>query len=341
MAVQYFGKFSDCFLVKGVKRGIIYDLTRKKHDLIPLSLIDFVNSIENKPITIIEEFKKKYDAKIIDEYLSFLMDKEYLFTATKDELKLFIPMQNNWDIPSVFSNAIIELGVLDFEKIKVMISKLEEVNCCHLQFFYFSKIKTDELELFADLFSNTRIKSVELYIDYSVEYESYSWDDFLVSNKRIKSVISSNSPKLSHKVHGKYGMGNIIYLPIEVDLPINKSNSHPNYLNVNIDLFFENLNYNSFFYKKVFIDRDFQIIKDFVNRESFGSILDTDLKKLSKNKDYTEYWTVRKDDIKECQKCEFRYMCIDQRTPIKKGKYWGFDTKCNYNPNTLEWNNYS
>jgi hypothetical protein len=52
----------------------------------------------------------------------------------------------------------------------------------------------------------------------------------------------------------------------------------------------------------------------------------------------TTLWSAKKDHIDVCKYCEFRYMCLDSRLPIKrKDKEWYFETECNYNPYIAKW----
>ena len=81
--------FAEIIPVKGYSRSIIYDLPRLNFFLIPNTLHDLIKKYDRK------DLKKIYsdlpDSKpIVDEYLSFLKEKELVFfTKTIQEAKLF------------------------------------------------------------------------------------------------------------------------------------------------------------------------------------------------------------------------------------------------------------
>lgn len=57
-----------------------------------------------------------------------------------------------------------------------------------------------------------------------------------------------------------------------------------------------------------------------------------------KNGAFSDLWHINKDKIKVCKDCEYRYMCVDNRIPIKEaeGEFF-FSTECNYNPYIGKW----
>jgi hypothetical protein len=55
-------------------------------------------------------------------------------------------------------------------------------------------------------------------------------------------------------------------------------------------------------------------------------------------KDYSDLWHANKDSIEVCNVCEYRYMCIDKRVPVKRNNdSWYFEEECDYNPFISKW----
>lgn len=53
---------------------------------------------------------------------------------------------------------------------------------------------------------------------------------------------------------------------------------------------------------------------------------------------FQKYWHIKKDDCNYCKDCEYRYMCLDNRVPIKQiNNLWEFDASCAYNPLISVW----
>jgi radical SAM protein with 4Fe4S-binding SPASM domain len=63
-----------------------------------------------------------------------------------------------------------------------------------------------------------------------------------------------------------------------------------------------------------------------------------ELKQLSTDKEFTKLWNIKKDDTKVCKDCEYRYMCVDDRIPIKISETeYKYSTECGYNPYIAKW----
>lgn len=49
-------------------------------------------------------------------------------------------------------------------------------------------------------------------------------------------------------------------------------------------------------------------------------------------------WNITKDQIEVCKNCEFRYICPDNRIPLKrKENDYYHQTDCNYDPYKNKW----
>lgn len=70
----------------------------------------------------------------------------------------------------------------------------------------------------------------------------------------------------------------------------------------------------------------------------YGNIMDKNLKEVVQSQEFQKLWHIKKDDIKVCQDCEFRHMCIDCRAFIKDPKdIYSQPSKCPNNPYIAKW----
>lgn len=108
-----------------------------------------------------------------------------------------------------------------------------------------------------------------------------------------------------------------------------------------INLFSESKKYNTYFNKKLYIHKNGEIrnapeTKDCI--ENINNIQNFDF--IASSKELQKFWEVHKGLCDICKHCEFRYMCVDSRLPIKRNeKEWYFETECNYNPYIAKWQN--
>ncbi|MFO0322315.1 MAG: SPASM domain-containing protein [Bacteroidota bacterium] len=111
-----------------------------------------------------------------------------------------------------------------------------------------------------------------------------------------------------------------------------------NYFSVNIDTFMESNLFNSCLNKKIGIDENGEIKNCPTMKNSYGNIMNTDLKQVLDNASFKELFDVKKDEINDCKVCEFRYICTDCRASfIRQIDKFDKPEKCNYNPHTATW----
>ena len=108
---------------------------------------------------------------------------------------------------------------------------------------------------------------------------------------------------------------------------------------VNIQMFTESLSFNNCLNKKLGIDKSGYVKNCPSFKNNFGHIENIKLNELFLNKKFIIYWKIKKDDIKVCKTCEFRYICSDCRVFTTKNQINGKPSKCKYNPTTNEWCN--
>jgi radical SAM protein with 4Fe4S-binding SPASM domain len=105
-----------------------------------------------------------------------------------------------------------------------------------------------------------------------------------------------------------------------------------------MDLFTEAMSHNTYFNRKVSIDVNGFIKNCSSNLKSFGNVKKEKIHDIITKKNFQKLWNSKKDQTEVCMDCEFRYMCVDSRTPVqtKNGK-WIHKIECKYNPYIAKW----
>ena len=297
-------------IVKGFNRSCIYDLPRNEYDFLPIDTISKLHSLENMHRDIIIN-QLDTNEKL---WLNYLIEKEYCFFIPQEFIDSFPKINFNWNNPSLITNSIIDISkaTCNFD-FKI----LEDLNCKHLLI----RIDTaDNLEALCSLLKekidSTTFKSIDLHI------KKKPGTAYLSFKKRIKKEI-----KQITDVN--------FYNKAQYDIP---SFFSPSFF-INIDTFIESLQFNSYYNRKLYIDKDGNIKNGIEGKRIFSNLnKNIDLKKIIQSNDYRNIWNINKDKIDICKDCEFRYMCIDNRIPIKRdGKTYYFEKECPYNPYISKW----
>ena len=113
-------------------------------------------------------------------------------------------------------------------------------------------------------------------------------------------------------------------------------------LSRNLDHFTEAQEHHTYFNRKLCIDTDGTIKNASECAEAFGNIADLtsadDLFQIISSPDFQKYWFIRKDQTDVCKDCEFRYLCTDNRVPVKRNDHeWYHTVECGYNPYISLW----
>ena len=106
---------------------------------------------------------------------------------------------------------------------------------------------------------------------------------------------------------------------------------------LNQKAYIEALSHNLFFNRKIHIDNQDNVKHYFNEKKIYGNIQRNHIKKVITSNKFQELWNITKDQIDVCRDCEFRYICPDNRIPIKKNNFYQHETACNYNPQTTIW----
>ncbi len=331
---ETFHFFKNCIPVKGASRGIIYDLQREDFDYIPLSLIEMLENYDGKTIAdIINEYGSENKNTII-EYFNFLYEKEYIFFS--DLPKEQFPSYNeSFERPYNISNLILDISNETYKTIDSIYDQIEILGCEAILFRFFDiNITSEHLLNLLEKFNDSSVRTIEIIIpaNFNVDLEAVTHE-----YGKISKIIIYSSAKKSLKVLTTH------VLVVELEDALTESSKNiidlRNFI-ICMKLFMESKNYNNFYYKKVYIDGIGQIRNAPELSTSFGNIQDIQLAEILINKDFKMFWDVKKDDIRSCKDCEYRYMCIDSRklTYNNTEKIWEAEGTCPYNPYTNEWN---
>lgn len=336
---MYYKRFENCIPVKGANRSIICDLQRGEFDFIPNVLFDILSKEYFSLEILLREYGVEHQ-DTINEYIEFLLHKEYCFPIDFENIKNFPKLNLDWDTPFPISHAIVEIdnrGLIPFQKI---ISQLEELGCKFIEIKSYDTLDIKILETFLSLFDGSIISSIDLYLKYGSDIFNESIcidlikkyyrlnDVFLHSALETKLVKTHNSTRLfllEEKLDGSHHCGKI----------------SPTYFAINIQTFTESQKHNSCLNRKISIDANGDIKNCPSFFKSYGNVKTTSLKEAVEMPGFKDVWYIYKDQVDICKDCEFRYICTDCRAYIQNSNIYSKPAKCSYNPYTAVWGEYN
>lgn len=332
--MRYIKLFANCIQVRGFHRSFVYDLQRPAaSNAIPNDLFDILAKYRMLSVEEIKEiFKHKYD-DTIEEYFQFLLDREFAYDFSPDELEHFPEIDDIWDKSSTITNAIFQVQPNDFELLHNVLQQLSLLRCDAVQLHYTAQPTNYQISKLSKVLNELRIFHIEVVFNASVSFD-------------IEEIleIAKKQPRFQ-----RFFIGNTILPDINAS-PAVYSSPHTFNINeqcgkistdffaINMDMFYEAQHHNTCLNRKVCIDANGDIRNCPAMKQSYGNIRDTTLKEAIEKPGFKDCWTICKDQIDVCKDCEFRYMCTDCRAFIKDpANPYSQPAKCTYNPYICLW----
>ena len=338
---KYIKLYSNCIPVKGKSRSIICDVQRKRFEFIPNELYDFLQEYNGIAI---DQIRNDYDEDsqvIINEYINFLQEKNYLLLCDEEEVEWFSELDIVWKSPSLIENAIIDVNENSQHDYKNIINQLEGLGCTAIVYRFFSPVGSKELEHLFYLSARSCIEDIQVILPYSLSLNFSDFEELLSTYPRITSFLFHSFPE--EKEEQLESLYESLNKRISFTFQVIDSSAHcgfvsPAYFRLNLKSYTESKSFNNCLNKKISLDVDGNIKNCPALSDSYGSIKTVSFEEALQVEGFKEKWTITKDQIEVCKTCEFRYICSDCRAFTQDNNNpFSKPLKCSYNPETMSW----
>lgn len=310
--------FKNVFFVKGYNRTLLFDSLLNKIHFLPNEYCDLIES--NNYIVC--------DDPSIKGLKDFLLEKELIFKTSENLLNNFPDIQNNIEIPHEITTGIIELSSITASNLYKLNTQELNGNIGQYNIILSEYTCKESLDLFIEFAEENEVDTFEFSICSGFLNSEYFFElmeplnKIIILNNFANVEITDPSKKINRFVN-----------------PIDLMNLH---LSLNYLTYFESLNHNVYFNKKIFINEMSEIKNAPEAASGFGYLKDIevlDLHELKSNTIFNQYWDVSKKSTLVCNICEFRRLCVDNRIPLKADieNTWYYNTDCAYNPYISKW----
>lgn len=324
---------SHCEIVKGANRGIIYDTQRKICFCIPPQYCELLVKSDRKQMTRIVTWINDADLSYFNQFIHFLIQHELIFFT--DNPNLFPRKSNQYPEPSLLNSIIIEINPISYN-IGIITSTVQEAVECGCKSLQIRVVEPFTIEFIREIVSvidTLDISHVEFLIPY---VSSISKDYYLQIVERHSSVIriiifnANHNIKYEHRDQSRLLIfGEIIYTTDQMSSSICSTPSYESLEMIKLQ------NSNCLF-KKISIDSNGEIKHCPYSHISYGNILNTNIKNVLKNKDFTSISQKYIRRHSKCRVCEYRTKCIQCGLKITSDINSHLP-KCKYSPYTNIW----
>ena len=341
---------SSCRVVKGANRSVLVDYLRTDVRIISNDYSKLIELLDRNTISFVEDIIGEDSRKQFHKFLEFMTNNEFGYIT--DDLLLFPVISDEiHDDHVALIDTIIEVdeNKMDAADFEGAIRKIDELNCADLQLRILSEPSVLFVTKVMDIVRKTRIPYVELHLMNDVIEDVKVYEDFIINYPTLTNVCVYESEKAEVKP---------VKLEKETYYPLHMGQVHYRKGVLNDSccgvINFENLsfrdtnshnlmrNFNGCLYKKLTIDVGGNIKNCPSIAKSYGHHKHNDIGTVMNASNFKQLGMIKKDDIKICQDCEFRYNCTDCRAFVTDdADIYSKPLKCGYNPYTNEWQDWS
>ncbi|MDQ1096462.1 MULTISPECIES: grasp-with-spasm system SPASM domain peptide maturase [Chryseobacterium] len=341
--MNYFNVFSNIMITKGITRVLISDLQRNVSELYPLELHDLIEELKACSI---EDVLSNYDEEsktIVQDYLDFLLEKEFGFITQDDWDKNFPPLSYEYQDYNILSNIFIELDTIDV--LQTLQQSIENLEIKHMVIYCQRALLLEEFMEIDRMFARSPLEGIEIFSQFHETIDNDFIHALDKNTARIYNLVFYSCEKAPFRA--KNSLRFTVTFTGE-SLKISSCGKvNLDYFSTNLPKVLEAVNHNSCLHKKIGIDVHGNIKNCPAMLQSYGNVKNTTLEQALNHKDFKKYWNVTKDDIKVCKDCEFRYICTDCRAYTERtdtdhdGRDISKPLKCGYDPYTGIWEDWS
>lgn len=323
----FFKFYESCIPVIGVNRAVIYDLIRGNLYFLPKHILsEFVNYSEYEIDKFYFDFKES--SSTLKKYFNYLLENELIFYT---EYPKRFPKLNT-EIIKPYPVDVLFLEIDDLDLVIHKMLDVEIINTLGISnvVLVSQKNSYEKLIFILEMLENSKVTNITLLIKYDVNIE-INLKKELKNNLQIQEVIIFDSIK-------NYDNKNFIYVCDSLsDFLTKRINGIDDFV-LNQDAYLEGISKNLYFNRKIYIDNDYNIKHGFEDSFNYGNLKKDSIENIIFSKPFSELWNITKDQIEVCKNCEFRYICPDNRIPLKrKENDYYHQTDCNYDPYKNKW----
>jgi len=343
---QYVTLYADCLPVSGACKAAIYDLTRQEIVRFPRVYLQILQQAQQHTLgQVLAHVADEASKQSVVAFLHCLLEHDFVHVSS--DASTFPRINTRWDKPCVIQNAIIDINTTPHDYASLF-RQLDTLGCEIVEMRCFSHLHTlQDLQDILQGAYHTSIQGVELFLKYDPRYADEAYLTLLESEPIIARLRVHSAP--SHKeLVTTFGCGSTTEASLRKTVvflrePVT-SHHHCGLIQLSTlsvpttNIVSENQVYNGCLNRKIAIDEDGYIKNCPSMAQSFGHHKDVSLLRVAMDATFRHVWHIHKDQIKQCQDCEFRYVCTDCRAYVEDPQdILSKPLKCGYDPYTGRW----
>jgi len=331
-----FRLFANCVPVKGIRRSTLCDLQNGLWCFIPNALHFILTELKDLTIKEIQaHFGSGDHLPIIDGYFRFLIGNEFGFIC--DEPERFPCIDFSFVRPEQITNAIIDVDKNSDHPWDDILSQLSDLGCRALQLRFFSETSAEQLDRILHMTHPYTLCHIDVVVPYLPGFSDQTLLQ-IVDRYPAVSKINVHSAPATRDIESPPNVKRVFFTHERCESSSHCGLVHAANFVVNMEHFSEAQDHNTCLNRKISIDAHGTIRNCPAFSISYGNVRSVRLAEAVGLKTFQDPWKIRKDDIKICRSCEFRYICTDCRAFLSDSSdVLSKPATCSYDPSSAAW----
>lgn len=333
--MNYFNLHSNCIPVLGAKNALICDLFRERYIRVPR---DIAFSFHNNKSILLDE-NLAHDSDFRELLILLEQDDWGHFTKIPEQ---FPRLNLNYEYNGKISNCIIDIeNKIDYS-LETIAKELDLLDCHAVQLRFYKAFELSYVNEILNYFQDTSVRYLEVLLQFDeVFFSEEELKKILVHQIRLKNIYVFSAHKDEIVTLTKTDSGHkwrIAYSSNHFKSEEACGKISEDRFTINLINFTEAKNFNSCLNCKIAIDKEGNIKNCPSLKKTFGNVKNTSLLKVTEKETFSNFFSIKKDDIDICKDCEYRYICTDCRAYTNSEEHhYSKPAKCSYNPYNGTW----
>lgn len=331
----FFQFWANCILVKGYRRGIVFDIFRRQQIVVSKLFCEMIDKYGSTSINDIREDTSMEERRGYLKMLDYFVKNDFgVYTDNPSELP---PLSMEYDSPYLATTVVMRSDSdKDYEALVERLKEIGRELTLSVQINDEGHMTPEMMREIGELTRQSTIGCIHIYTHFSKEYKPKDFL-FMMQNLRFRKIVFMGAAETKRVESISESQGVVRYLKEEMDYE-DCGNVGKRYFVIGQPFFIEGHSCNTCLNRKVSIDKEGNIGNCPLMPHTFGNIKTSSLREIVSRSDFQRLWHITKDEIVVCKDCEYRYICTDCRHYIKdKNNIYSQPSKCGYNPYIAKW----
>lgn len=331
----FFQFWANCILVKGYRRGIVFDIFRRQQIVVSKLFCEMIDKYGSTSINDIREDTSMEERRGYLKMLDYFVKNDFgVYTDNPSELP---PLSMEYDSPYLATTVVMRSDSdKDYEALVERLKEIGRELTLSVQINDEGHMTPEMMREIGELTRQSTIGCIHIYTHFSKEYKPKDFL-FMMQNLRFRKIVFMGAAETKRVEPISESQGVVRYLKEEMDYE-DCGNVGKRYFVIGQPFFIEGHSCNTCLNRKVSIDKEGNIGNCPLMPHTFGNIKTSSLREIVSRPDFQRLWHITKDEIVVCKDCEYRYICTDCRHYIKdKNNIYSQPSKCGYNPYIAKW----